>query len=99
MVGIDAPDWMGGTDLAVTFDGKEPAEKREFHYGGMYNRFYIRTDEWVLIGDNQGNERTLCDLRTDPHEFDNVVKANPKVSSDLYGTILDAVGGPLPYYE
>jgi arylsulfatase A-like enzyme len=99
MVGIDAPDWMGGTDVAVTFDGREPAEKRDFHYGGMYNRFFIRTDDWVLIGDNQGNERTLCDLRVDPHEFDNVVKANPTVSSDLYGTILDAVGGPLPYYE
>jgi arylsulfatase A-like enzyme len=54
MVGIDAPDWMTGTDLSVTLDGKEPAEKRDFHYGGMYNRFYIRTDDWVLIGDNRG---------------------------------------------
>jgi arylsulfatase A-like enzyme len=99
MVGIDLPEWMAGTDLSVALDGDEPAEKRDFHYGGMYNRFYIRTDEWVLIGDNQGNERTLCDLRVDPHEFDNVVKANPSVSKELYDTILDAAGGPLPYYE
>ncbi len=99
MVGIDQPDWMGGTNLARALDGEDPDEKREFHYGGMYNRFYIRTNEWVLIGDNQGNERTLCNLTTDPHELENVVKANPAVSKELYETILDAAGGPLPYYE
>jgi arylsulfatase A-like enzyme len=65
----------------------------------MYNRFFIRTDDWVLIGDNQGNERTLYDLRTDPHEFDDLVHRHPGVSAELYSTILDAAGGPLPYYE
>ena len=65
----------------------------------MYNRFFIRTDDWVLIGDNQGNERTLYDLRMDPHEFTNVVNQNPSVSEELYQTVLDAAGGPLPYYE
>ncbi len=99
MVGIDPPSWMNGTNLAVTMEGKEPSQKRDFHYGGMYNRFYIRTDDWVLIGDNRGQERTLCDLRNDPHEFDNVVTGNPKVSKELYDTILEAAGGPLPYYE
>ena len=99
MVGIDPPSWMNGTNLAVTMEGKEPSQKRDFHYGGMYNRFYIRTDDWVLIGDNRGHERTLCDLRNDPHEFDNVVTGNPKVSKELYDTIVEAAGGPLPYYE
>ena len=99
MVGIDPPGWMEGSDLSVTLDGEEPTPKREFHYGGMYNRFYIRTDDWVLIGDNRGQERTLCDLRVDPHEFENVVKSNPRASKELYDTILDAAGGPLPYYE
>ena len=98
MVGIEPPSWMNGTNLAVALEGREPAQRRDFHYGGMYNRFYIRTDDWVLIGDNQGNERTLCDLRNDPHEFDNVVTGNPKVSKELYDTILEAAGGPLPYY-
>jgi arylsulfatase A-like enzyme len=98
MVDIKPPSWMNGTDLAVAMEGRDPPQKRDFHYGGMYNRFYIRTDDWVLIGDNQGNERTLCDLRVDPHEIENVVKANPAVSKELYDTILDAAGGPLPYY-
>ena len=65
----------------------------------MYNRFFIRTDDWVLIGDNRGNERTLYDLRADPHEFFDIVRKNPKVSEELYSTVLDAAGGPLPYYE
>ncbi len=99
MVGMDPPGWMEGADLSPILEGGAPTETREFHYGGMYNRFFIRTDDWVLIGDNQGNERTLCDLRVDPHEFENVVKANPRVSRELYDTILDAAGGPLPYYE
>jgi arylsulfatase A-like enzyme len=99
MLGIDPPSWMEGADLSPVLDGRQPRQRRDFHYGGMYNRFFIRTDDWVLIGDNRGNERTLCDLRTDPHEFDNVVKGNPKVSKELYSTILEAAGGPLPYYE
>ena len=49
----------------------------------MYNRFFIRTDDWVLIGDNQGNERTLCNLRNDPGENENVVKDHPDVSREL----------------
>jgi arylsulfatase A-like enzyme len=99
MLGMEPPDWMNGTDLSPVLDGGEPAERREFHYGGMYNRFFIRTDDWVLIGDNQGNERTLCNLREDPAELHNVVKDHPQVSRELYNTILDAAGGPLPYYE
>jgi arylsulfatase A-like enzyme len=99
MVGIDPPKWMEGTDLSPLLDGRQPPEAREYHYGGMYNRFYIRTDDWVLIGDNRGQERTLNDLRLDPHEFINVVEQNPRVSEELYQTVLEAAGGPLPYYE
>jgi arylsulfatase A-like enzyme len=90
---------MEGADLSVALDGDDPEEQRDFHYGGMYNRFFIRTGEWVLIGDNQGNERTLCNVKEDPGEFRNVVKDHPDVSKELYETVLDAAGGPLPYYE
>lgn len=98
MVGLRAPSWMEGTDLSPTLSGGEPAERRDFHYGGMYNRFFIRTDDWVLIGDNRGQERTLNDLRADPRELNNVVAKHPDVSRELYRTVLDAAGGPLPYY-
>ena len=98
MVGIDPPKWMEGTDLSPVLDGQEPPERREFHYGGMYNRFFIRTDDWVLIGDNRGEERHMYDLRIDPHEFINVIEKNPRVNQELYQTVLEAAGGPLPYY-
>jgi arylsulfatase A-like enzyme len=99
MVGVSGPSWIEGTDLSPLLHGEPPRERREFHYGGMYNRFYIRTDDWVLIGDNRGLERHMYDLRLDPHEFDNVVAQYPRVSEDLYQTVLEAAGGPLPYYE
>jgi arylsulfatase A-like enzyme len=98
MVGLGRPRWMEGTDLSPVLAGAEPAERRDFHYGGMYNRFFIRTHDWVLIGDNRGKERTLNDLSADPRELDNVVARHPEVSRELYRTVLDAAGGPLPYY-
>ena len=99
MVDVDRPDWMEGLDLSPLLDGEQPSDPRPFHYGGMYNRFYIRTDEWVLIGDNRGQERSLYDLTQDPHEFFDVVKDNPKLSEELYQQVLEAAGGPLPYYD
>ena len=78
---------------------RSPRERRDFHYGGMYNRFFIRTDDWVLIGDNRGQERRMYDLRNDPHEFFDVLDKHPDVNEELYRTVLDAAGGPLPYYE
>jgi arylsulfatase A-like enzyme len=99
MVGLEPPDWMEGTDLSPALEGGDPAERRDFHYGGMYNRFFIRTDDWVLIGDNRGLERHMYDLRLDPRELNNVLDDHPDVNEELYRTVLDAAGGPLPYYE
>jgi arylsulfatase A-like enzyme len=99
LVGIKPPRWMEGTDLSPLLTGGQPAERRDFHYGGMYNRFFIRTDDWVLIGDNRGQERTLYNLPSDPHEFFDLQSRHPDVSEELYRTVLDAAGGPLPYYE
>jgi arylsulfatase A-like enzyme len=99
MAGFEPPDWMEGTDLSPVLEDGDPAERRDFHYGGMYNRFFIRTDDWVLIGDNRGLERHMYDLRLDPRELNNVLDEHPDVNDELYGTVLDAAGGPLPYYE
>ena len=59
--------WTGPTGWRAStsprcWTASSPSEPRPFHYGGMYNRFYIRTDEWLLIGDNRGQERSLYDL-------------------------------------
>ena len=74
---------MEGTDLAAIMDGEDPPQQREVHYGGMYNRFFIRTDDYVLIGDNQGNERHMYDLRQDPHELFNIEPKNKGLGGAL----------------
>ena len=99
MAGIEAPSWMEGVNLATALDGEDPPQKRDVHYGGMYNRFFIRTDGHVLIGDNQGNERHMYDLRQDPHELVNIEPENPELSDELYAQVQELAGGPLPYYE
>jgi arylsulfatase A-like enzyme len=98
LAGLDRPDWVEGYDLSPLMDGEQPEKERPFHYGGMYNRFYIRNDEWVLIADNRGKERSLYDLKQDPHEFFDVLKDNKAVAEDLYQQVLEVAGGPLPYY-
>jgi len=102
MLGVDRPRWMEGHDLSVLLDGKQPPE-RSFHYGGMYNRYFVRTDQWVLLGDNLGGNRQLFDLTLDPGEFENVwdhSRENRRLADDLYRQLIKATGGqPLPYYD
>jgi arylsulfatase A-like enzyme len=98
LVGIDPPGYLEGVDLSPLLDGRQPSEPREFHYGGMYNRFYIRTDDWALIADTRGQERKLYDLTLDKFEIHNVVDRNPKLGEELYQQVLEVAGGPLPYY-
>jgi arylsulfatase A-like enzyme len=98
MVGVDPPDYLEGVDLSPLLDRKQPGEKRDFHYGGLYNRFYIRTDDWCLIADNLGGSRKLYELASDPSEINNVVDRHPKLAEELYQQVLESTGGPLPFY-
>lgn len=102
MLGIDRPRWMEGYDLSLLLDGEQPPA-RPYHYGGMYNRYYIRTDQWVLLGDNLGGNRQLFDLTLDPGEWRDVwgtTRASRRIAEDLYQQVIEATGGgPLPYYD
>jgi arylsulfatase A-like enzyme len=104
MLGVDVPEWMNGYDLSLLLDldGEQPPE-REFHYGGMYNRYFIRTDRWVLLGDTLGGNRQLFDLTLDPGEWRDVATASPanrRLAEELYQQVIEATGGkPLPYYD
>jgi arylsulfatase A-like enzyme len=102
LLGIDRPRWMEGEDLSVLLDDDRPGA-RPFHYGGMYNRYFIRTDQWVLLGDNLGGNRQLFDLTLDPGEFENVAdagRANRRIAEELYQQVIESTGGrPLPYYD
>jgi arylsulfatase A-like enzyme len=104
MLGAAVPEWMNGHDLSLLLDpsGEQPPE-REFHYGGMFNRFFIRTDRWLLLGDNLGGNRQLFDLTLDPGEWIDVAEASPenrRLAEELYQQVIEATGGkPLPYYD
>ncbi len=97
MLGIDTPRWMNGQDLSTILAGERPPA-RDWHYGGMFNRYFVRTDEWVLLGDNLGGNRKLFDLNLDPNEIRNVEPANRKVGEELYRQLISETG-KLPYYD
>jgi arylsulfatase A-like enzyme len=102
LLGIQPPGWMDGHDLSVLLDDGQPPD-RPFHYGGMYNRYFARTDQWALLGDNLGGNRQLFDLTLDPGELENVVDRDRKsrrVAEELYQQVIEETGGgPLPYYD
>lgn len=102
LLGASAPSWMDGHDLTPLLDGARPPA-RPFHYGGMFNRYFIRTDQWVLLGDNLGGNRALFDLTLDPGEWDNVAeqsRQHRRIAERLYRQVIEATGGgPLPYYD
>lgn len=103
LLGIDEPSWIEGHDLTPLLDSEDQPPARPFHYGGMYNRHFIRTDQWVLLGDNLGGNRQLFDLTLDPGEFENVAEAsrgNRRIAEELHQQVIEATGGkPLPYYD
>jgi arylsulfatase A-like enzyme len=97
LLGVDAPAWMDGQDLsAILAGGRPPA--RDWHYGGMFNRYFVRTDDWLLLGDNLGGNRKLYDLELDPNETRDVEAANRDVGEELYRRLI-AETGELPYYD
>jgi arylsulfatase A-like enzyme len=102
LLGLDSPRWMDGHDLSLLLDDEQPPA-RPYHYGGMFNRYFIRTDQWVLLGDNLGGNRALFDLTLDPGELTNVWQdsaENGGLAEDLYQQVIAATGGrPLPYYD
>jgi arylsulfatase A-like enzyme len=98
MAGIAPPRGMDGVDLSPLLDGRRPPE-RPYAYGGYFNHFFIRDNQWSLVADNRGEERELYDLTVDPYELDDVSAANRDVHEELYARLLEKVGGPLPYYQ
>jgi len=99
MAGVSVPDWMTGSDLSPLFDGEQPADDRSFHYGGYFNRFWIRTDRWALFGENRGIEFELYDLTLDRYERRNIARERPDVAEGLYASLLEATDGPLPWFD
>ncbi|CAN5548745.1 hypothetical protein BH20ACT19_BH20ACT19_12500 [soil metagenome] len=97
MAGVRAPTRMNGRDLSRAFRGRLP--DRDYVFGGYSNNFYIRSDRWLLIGNNRPGAFKLYDLKADPAESRNVAGSNPGKVRELYGIVRKRAGGRLPYYD
>jgi arylsulfatase A-like enzyme len=98
MAGVRPAAGMDGVDLSPLFDGEQLPE-RPYAYGGYFNHFYVRGDDWSYVADNRGRHRELFDLTLDRAELDNVVSEQPEVRRELHGWLMDRIGGPPPFYE
>jgi arylsulfatase A-like enzyme len=97
MAGVPVPRAMDGVDLSPLLDGDSP-EERPYAYGGYFNHFFVRSDHWSYVADNNGERRELYDLTLDPAELVNVVGENRDVHEELHAWLVDTIGGLPPYY-
>jgi arylsulfatase A-like enzyme len=97
MAGVPVPAGMDGQDLSPLFDG-ETLPERPFAYGGYFNHFFVRDDQWSYVADNRGEGRQLYDLTLDPAELNDVASDHPDVHEELHARLLERIGGPPPYY-
>jgi arylsulfatase A-like enzyme len=98
LAGVEAPSGMDGTDLSPLFEGDDVPE-RPFAYGGYFNHFYVRTDQWSYVADNHGEHRQLYDLTLDPAEVHDVAPQNRDVHQALHARLIETIGGLPPYFE
>jgi arylsulfatase A-like enzyme len=98
LAGVERPRHMDGADLSPLFDGDD-APGRPLAYGGYFNHFYVRTDQWSYIADNRGDHRELYDLTLDPGELEDVAAENLDVHEELHARLTEAIGGLPPYYQ
>ena len=95
--GITVPGRMDGDDLTVMFDGDDPPERT--YWTTCYADHVAAGDgRFMLIADNQGEERRLFDTEEDPAEETDVAAENPEIVARLWQNILDDAGGTMPVF-
>jgi arylsulfatase A-like enzyme len=95
--GVPRPHAMDGVDLSQPTRGKA-LPRRETAYGGFANSFYMRTDDWLYLGRNDGQSRRLFDLRRDPAATTDVAAEHPDVIARMHAKLLRLADGKLPFY-
>jgi arylsulfatase A-like enzyme len=88
-----------GADLSPIADGRLPAERRDFTYGGYSNHSYVRDDDWAMVTNNERTGAQLYDLKADPGERVDISRERPEVVERLYERMVAEIGGPPPYYS
>jgi arylsulfatase A-like enzyme len=95
--GLTVPGRMDGEDLTVMFDGGDPPE-RPYWTTAYADQVAAGDGRWLLIADNQGEEKRLFDTQEDPNEEKDVAADNADVVNRLWGNIVDDAGGTMPVF-
>jgi arylsulfatase A-like enzyme len=95
--GVNPPAQMDGEDLSVLFGGGRP--RRRPYFTTCYSSNVAAGDgRWLLIADNQGENRRLFDTQRDPGERRDVAADHPDVVERLWGYVLRDAGGSMPVF-
>jgi arylsulfatase A-like enzyme len=95
--GITVPGQMDGEDLSVMFDGEDPPE-RDYWTTCYADHVAAGDGRYLLIADNQGDQKRLFDTEADPDEEDDVAAENPEIVDRLWRNLLDDAGGTMPVF-
>jgi arylsulfatase A-like enzyme len=97
VLGSDVPGQMNGADLSPLLDGRQPARKRTYGTASYNDHVAARDGRWLLISDNQGQDKRLYSLRS---EGADVAARNPAQVRRLWGYVeRDAGGKGLPRFK
>jgi arylsulfatase A-like enzyme len=95
--GLTVPGKMEGEDLSVMFEGADPPARD--HWTTAYADQVAAGDgRWLLIADNQGEQRRLFDTESDPAEDKDVASDNPDVVDRLWRNVVNDAGGTMPVF-
>ncbi len=95
--GMRATGSMNGEDLSVLFHDRQPPPRP--NWTTSYSSAVGAGDgRYLLISDNQGENRRLFDTQKDPRELRDIASAKPRVVQRLWRNIVDDAGGSMPVF-
>jgi arylsulfatase A-like enzyme len=97
-MGLEPHPQMGGQDLSVVLDGKEPGPRPHFT-AGYHDHVWTRDEKYAMFSLYNGSDPHLFDLDNDPKMDKNIASSNPDVVKKMFNDyIIKDAGGPLPHY-
>src|SRR5215208_1589015 len=97
-MGLEPHPQMGGQDLSIVLDGKEP-DLRPHFTAGYHDHVWTRDEKYAMFCLYNGLDPYLFDLENDPKMDKNIASSNPDVVKKMFDEyIIRDAGGPLPHY-
>jgi hypothetical protein len=97
-MGLEPHPQMGGQDLSVMLDGREPSARPHFT-AGYHDHVWARDEKYAMFSLYNGADPHLFDLESDPKMDKDIASSNPDVVKKMFDEyIIKDAGGPLPHY-